>query len=56
MEDRDIIETIARGMIERFGAEALHVAREEAKNAASMSDAETWGGVVEAIQQLTSKP
>jgi hypothetical protein len=56
MDDSDIIETIAREMIERFGAEAAHIAREQAENASSVSDAAAWRGVAEAIERLLTEP
>jgi hypothetical protein len=55
MDDQTIIETIARGMVERFGAEAAHIARKEAENAASVSDAKTWRGVADAIDRVVSR-
>ena len=56
MDDSDIIETIAREMIERFAAEAAHIAREQAEAAASVTDAEAWRNVAKAIERLLTQP
>ena len=56
MDDSDIVESIARGMIERFGAEATLLARAESGNAASVSDAATWNEIADAIERLWPKP
>jgi hypothetical protein len=56
MEHRDIVESIARGMIERFGAEAILLANGEAGTVASVSDAETWNEIADAIERLSPKP
>jgi hypothetical protein len=55
MEHRDIVESIARGMIERFGAEAMLLAHTEAGAAALVSDAKTWNEIADAIERLSPK-
>jgi hypothetical protein len=51
-----LVETIARGMIEGFGAAAAPIAREHAQDAALVSDAETWRGVADAIERFLPDP
>jgi hypothetical protein len=56
MDDCDIVESIARGMAERFGAEAAHLAREQAENAPLVSDVKIWRDIADAIDRLSVKP
>ena len=51
-----LVETIARGMIEGFGAAAAPIALEQAQDAALVSDAEIWRGVADAIERFRSEP
>jgi hypothetical protein len=51
-----LIETIARGMAERFGAAAAPIAHEYAEDAALVSDAETWRCVADAIERFRPEP
>ena len=55
-DDFDDIEGVALELIERFGATAVHIAREQAEAAASVSDAEAWRNVADAIERLLTKP
>jgi hypothetical protein len=41
-DDTEDAERVALEMIERFGAEALRIAREQAEAATSVLDAEAW--------------
>jgi hypothetical protein len=55
-DNLDDIEGVALELIERFGAEAAHVARDQAEIAASVSDAKAWRNVADAIERLLRKP
>jgi hypothetical protein len=55
-DDTDNVEHVALEMIERFGAGAVHIAREQAEAAASVPDAEAWRNIAEAIERLLTAP
>jgi hypothetical protein len=55
-DDTGDVELVALELIERFGAEAMHIARELAEVAASVPDAEAWRNVAAAIERLYRKP
>ena len=55
-DDTGDIELIALEMIERFGAGAVHIAREQAEAASSVPDAEAWCNVADAVERLLTKP
>jgi hypothetical protein len=61
MDHDDIVEGIARGMIDRFGSGAAHVARALAEVSNEVQDeavtsAETWREIVDVIERLLVKP
>jgi hypothetical protein len=61
MDHSDIVESIARGMIDRFGSGAAHVARAFAEVSDEVHDqtvtsSETWCEIVDAIERLLVKP
>jgi hypothetical protein len=59
MNDSDIVESIARGMVERFGAGAAHVActlaevSDEAQDE-MLTSAKTWRAIADAIGRRLS--
>jgi hypothetical protein len=55
-DDTDDVESVALEMIERFGSSAVNIAREQAEATASVSDAEAWRNVANAIERLLTKP
>jgi hypothetical protein len=59
MEDRDIVESIARGMVEQFGGGAVSFVLEQAEIADALLDplsAATWRDIGNAIERLHPKP
>ena len=59
MDDSDIVESVARGMIERSGEGAVGFVREQAKIADALPDklsAETWRDIADAIKRLSRMP
>jgi hypothetical protein len=59
MNDSDIVESIARGMVERFGAGAAGFVLEQAEIANALLDplpAATWRDIGNAIERLHPKP
>jgi hypothetical protein len=54
-DNKHDIEGVALEMIERFGAEAAHVARELAKRAEKLQrdTAQAWCDIADAIEELT---
>ena len=59
MDDSDIVESVARGMIERFGDGAVGFVREQAEIADALPDklsAETWRDIADAIKRLRPEP
>jgi hypothetical protein len=59
MDDSNIVESVARGMIERFGDGAVSYVRERAEMADAlpdMSSAETWRDIADAIKRLSRMP
>ena len=59
MDDGDIVESIARGMIERFGDGAVSFVLEQAEIADALPDplsGETWRDIGHAIERLRQKP
>jgi hypothetical protein len=55
-DDTDDVERVALELIERFGAKAVHIAREQVEIATSVPDAEAWRTVADAIERLLTKP
>ena len=55
-DDTEDAERVALEMIERFGAGAVRIAREQAEAATSVLDAEAWRNVADAIENLLTKP
>ena len=59
MDDSDIVESVARGMIERFGDDAVGFVQEQAEIANALPDklsAETWRDIADAIKRLSRMP
>jgi len=54
----DDVEYVAREMVGRFGAEAVHVARDLAKSAEERqrASAQTWRDIAGAIERLWPHP
>jgi hypothetical protein len=59
MDDSDIVESVARGMIERFGDDAVGFVQEQAEIANAlpdMSSATAWRDIADAIKRLRPEP
>jgi hypothetical protein len=59
MDDSNLVKTIARGMIERFGDGAVSFVSEQAEIAEALPDpisAATWRDIAVEIEQLSRKP
>jgi hypothetical protein len=59
MDDSDIVKSVARGMIERFGDGAVGFVREQAEIADALPDmpsAKAWRDIADAIKRLRPEP
>ena len=45
-------ERVALELIERFGAKAVHIAREQVEAAVSVLDSDAWRNVADAVERL----